>query len=45
MERDVKAVHRDVHALLDAGILRKTREGRIVFPFDAVRVSFVLQAA
>ena len=45
VERDVKAVHRDVHALLDAGILRKTREGRIVFPFEAVRVSFVLQAA
>jgi predicted transcriptional regulator len=45
VERDVKAVHRDVHALLDAGILRKTEEGRIVFPFDAVRVSFVLQAA
>jgi predicted transcriptional regulator len=45
VERDVKAVHRDVHALLDAGILRKTAEGRIVFPFDAVRVSFVLQAA
>ena len=43
--RDVKAVHRDVHALLDAGILRKTQEGRVVFPFDAVRVSFVLQAA
>ena len=45
VERDVKAVHRDVHALLDAGILRKTKEGRILFPFDAVRVSFVLQAA
>ena len=45
VERDVKAVHRDVHALLDAGILRKTQEGRIIFPFDAVRVSFVLQAA
>ncbi|HYL04814.1 MAG TPA: transcriptional regulator [Thermoanaerobaculia bacterium] len=44
VERDVKAVHRDVHALLDAGILHRT-EGKIVFPFDAVRVSFVLQAA
>ena len=44
VERDVKAVHRDVHALLDAGILQRT-EGKIVFPFDAVRVSFVLQAA
>lgn len=45
VERDVKAVHGDVHALLDAGILQKTEEGRIVFPFDAVRVSFVLKAA
>ncbi len=33
--RDVKAVHSDVHLLLDAGILQKTDDGRIVFPFDA----------
>jgi len=45
VERDVKAVHGDVHALLDVGILQKTEDGRIVFPFDAVRVNFVLQAA
>jgi predicted transcriptional regulator len=45
VERDVKAVHGDVHALLNAGILQKTEDGRIVFPFDAVRVNFVLQAA
>jgi predicted transcriptional regulator len=45
VERDVKAVHGDVHALLDSGILQKTAEGRILFPFDAVRVHFVLQAA
>ena len=45
VERDVKAVHRDVHTLLDAGILHKTATGRLVFPFDAVRVSFVLKAA
>lgn len=43
--RDVKAVHGDVHALLNAGILEKTEAGRIVFPFDAVRVQFVLKAA
>jgi predicted transcriptional regulator len=43
--RDVKAVHGDVHALLNVGILQKTEDGRIVFPFDAVRMSFVLQAA
>src|ERR1700712_5405248 len=36
--RDVKAVHGDVHALLNAGILRKTEAGKIEFPFDAVRV-------
>jgi predicted transcriptional regulator len=45
VERDVKAVHGDVHALLNAGILQKTEDGRIVFPFDAVRVNFVLKAA
>lgn len=45
VERDVKAVHGDVHALLNAGILQKTEGGRIVFPFDAVRVNFMLKAA
>ena len=43
--RDVKAVHGDVHRLLNAGILQRTAEGRIVFPFDAVRVNFMLKAA
>ena len=45
VERDVKAVHGDVHALLNTGILQKTEDGRIVFPFDAVRVNFMLKAA
>jgi predicted transcriptional regulator len=44
-ERDVKAVHGDVHALLAAGVLRKTADGKIEFPFDAVHVDFVLKAA
>jgi len=43
--RDVKAVHGDVTALLDAGILDRTEDGRIVFPFEAVKVEFLLQAA
>lgn len=43
--RDVKSVHGDVHALLDAGVLHKTDDGRIVFPYDAVRVEFLLRAA
>ena len=43
--RDVKAVHGDVHALLAAGVLRKNAHGKIEFPFDAVRVDFLLKAA
>jgi predicted transcriptional regulator len=43
--RDVKAVHGDVHALLDAGVLDRAEDGRIVFPYDAVHIDFVLQAA
>ena len=42
--RDVKAVHGDTHALLAAGILRKTADGKIEFPYDAVHVDFVLRA-
>ena len=40
--RDVKAVHGDVTALLDAGILNRTPEGKVEFPFDAVKVEFML---
>ncbi len=43
--RDVKAVHGDIHVLLNAGILQKTEKGQIEFPFDAVHVDFMLQAA
>jgi predicted transcriptional regulator len=43
--RDVKAVHSDVQALLDAGLLDKTETNRIVFQFDAIRVEFTLHAA
>lgn len=43
--RDVKAVHGDVHALLNVGILSRMDDGRIVFPFDAVHVDFWVRAA
>ena len=43
--RDVKAVHSDVTALLNAGVLDRTDDGRIVFPFEALKVEFLLQAA
>jgi predicted transcriptional regulator len=45
VERDVKAVHGDVHALLKAGVLRRTDDGLIVFPFDAIHVDVMLRAA
>ena len=43
--RDVKSVHGDVHALLDAGVLEKTAEGRLIFPYDAVHVDFTITKA
>ena len=45
VQRDVKAVHGDVHALIDAGLLQKTETSRVAFPFDAIRVEFTLRAA
>jgi predicted transcriptional regulator len=43
--RDVKAVHSDVTALLNAGVLDRVEDGRIIFPYNAVKVEFLLQAA
>jgi predicted transcriptional regulator len=45
VDRDVKAVHGDVHTLLNAGILQKTAAGLIVFPYEAIRVDVMLRAA
>ena len=45
VDRDLKGVHGDVHALLKAGILQKTGDGLIIFPFDAIRVDIMLHAA
>lgn len=45
VKRDVKAVHADVHALLDAGVLQRTKKGLVVFPFDAIHVDVMLHAA
>jgi len=43
--RDVKGVHGDMRALLDSGVVRRTVDGRIEFPYDAVHVDFTLRAA
>lgn len=43
--RDVKAVHGDITALLAAGLIDRTESGAVVFPFDAVKVECLLEAA
>lgn len=45
VERDVKGVHGDVVALIRAGLIRRTESGRIEFPYEAIKVEFVLRAA
>jgi predicted transcriptional regulator len=44
VDRDVKAVHTDVTALLNAGVLNRV-EGAIIFPYDTIKVEFSLKAA
>lgn len=44
VNRDVKAVHGDIVALTKAGIINRTDSG-VEFPYDAVKVEFMLQAA
>jgi predicted transcriptional regulator len=43
--RDVKGVHADVTALLNCGVISPTSDGQIVFPFNAVRVDVMSEAA
>jgi predicted transcriptional regulator len=43
--RDVKSVHGDVHALLTAGVVDRSEDGHVVFPYDAVHVDFIMRAA
>lgn len=45
VDRDVKSVHGDIHALLDAGVIQKTAEGTIEFPYDAIHGDFMLISA
>lgn len=43
--RDVKGVHNDVNALVTAGLIDRSDDGKYVFPFDAVKVNFELRPA
>ena len=45
VDRDVKAVHGDIMALLNAGLLNRAEKGGVEFPFEAVKVEFLLRAA
>ena len=45
VDRDVKAVHGDITALLNAGVIDRDGDGRIVFPYEAVKVEFLLEVA
>ena len=42
--RDVKAVHGDVTALLNAGVLDRAESGGIEFLYQAVKVDFLFRA-
>lgn len=42
--RDVRRVHGDTQALLEAGLLDRAQDGRIEFRYNAVHVDFMLQA-
>jgi len=41
---DVETVQDDVRALLDTGVLERTNDDSLVFPYDAVHVDFPLAA-
>lgn len=45
VNRDVKAVHTDLTALRKAGIIDRTESGQVEFPYEAIKVEFLLQAA
>lgn len=45
VNRDVKGVHTDLTALRKAGVIDRTESGQVEFPYQAVKVEFLLQAA
>jgi predicted transcriptional regulator len=42
---DAKSVHSDASVLLKAGVIGRTEDGRIEFPYNEIHVDFVLRAA
>ena len=43
--KEIKTVQGDIKALLKAGILDHAPKGKIEFPYDAVKIEFMLKAA
>jgi predicted transcriptional regulator len=43
--RDVKGVHTDTQALVQCGVLDKSDNGKVAFPYDAVHVDFTISRA
>ena len=45
VNRDVKGVHTDMTALVHAGVIERTDDGKLLFPYRHVEVRFKLDAA
>ncbi len=43
LERDVRRVHDDAHALIGAGLIEKDENGKLVVPFLEIHADFVLR--
>lgn len=43
--REVKSVEKDVQALVAAGILNRPTSAQVEFPYEAIKVEFLLEAA
>jgi predicted transcriptional regulator len=40
--RDVRAVHGDVQLLYHSGVIDKTADGKMILPFEVIRLDFTL---
>ena len=42
---DINEVQGDVRTLLESGLIDKSADDRVIFPYDAVHVDFIMKAA
>jgi len=45
LRRDVKAVHTDTRVLINAGVIDRTEDGKLLFPYRHVKMQFEFDAA